>query len=229
MQEPFSVPEHAKHHGYCHQEDKNQPGTDDARLTVICGVEAQYSQRQGDQQREDQGQRQDDQVEGARRTDLLPTKPSHQQHDRGYGSQPRHRRGSNQGDLRVDQVTDSLRRAGLHGGGGLAEHVDSQRYEDHRQRDRDGDLELTSDSVGFPSALYRFINEQQSQKNRRFCHENIRGGFVNVVHGGDEGQPVEPLGLSVFHVAQEEPEHHQSPKNNEDLIARVAAVEKDIR
>ncbi len=49
------------------------------------------------------------------------------------------------------------------------------------------------------------------------------------MHGCDEGQPVKPLCLAVFHVAQEEPEHYEPPEDNENLVARVAAVEENKR
>ena len=35
--------------------------------------------------------------------------------------------------------------------------------------------------------------------------------------------------LAVFEITQEEPKHYQSPKDDKDLVARVAAVEKDVR
>ena len=49
------------------------------------------------------------------------------------------------------------------------------------------------------------------------------------MHGGDKGQPQKPFRLPVFLVTQEEPKHHEPPEDDEDLVARVAAVEEDIR
>ncbi len=88
-QKGFAVPEHPQHKGYCYQKRENDPGTNNASLAVVCGVEAKQPERKGYQQGQDQDQGQDDQVKGSGRPDLLPTKTLNKEHDCGNGGDAR--------------------------------------------------------------------------------------------------------------------------------------------